>query len=620
MTPFVRLWILISVFASFTGWTLSALGQLNRIGYAASFVLFMAFLWWQWQPLGLVPGKINLRRFRRPLPFCFAALAGLILLGGLFYPPSNYTGLTYHIPRVLHWLAAGRWHWIHTSDNRMNFSGCDFEWLFAPLLLFTKSDRALFLLNFLPFLLLPGLVFSVFTRLGLRPRMAWPWMWLLPTGYTFLLQAGSIANDAGSAVFALAAIDFGCRAWQSRQPRDLWYSLLAVALLVGTKPTSLPLLLPWTLLIFALLPLVRRKLGTTLLVSAVALTISFFPIALMNKIHSGGWLGASLDDPRLHVDNPLMGIGGNSFEMLVDNFTPPLFPLANWYNQHVLTSLPRSWIASFQDGFFHIWELPTEDWSGVGFGISGLALISALAALFLGRNFKPDMPSELPVPRLLRHLLLVTPWVGLLAYCAKSGLATPSRLVASYYPLLLPLLLAGAGQSQIVRRVWWRGLAGVVMFLAFVVLIVSPDRPLWPAKQVLARLAGEHPDRHLYARALEVYTVYSHRNDPLAQVRALLPPEVTTVGFIGAPDDSDISFWRPFDGRRVEHFLLGDPAEKFRAAKIEYVVVGGLNLQLSGMTLDEWLQKTGARLVATATAKLKVSEGPQPWFIVQFKP
>jgi hypothetical protein len=340
----------------------------------------------------------------------------------------------------------------------------------------------------------------------------------------------------------------------------------------------------------------------------------------MNKLHSGSWLGSSLDDPRLHVENPLIGIGGNSFEMLVDNFTPPLFPLANGYNQHVLTFLPQSWIASFQDGFFHIWELPTEDWAGVGFGISGLALVSSLASFLSRKRPIAATPPRLPVPRLLRQLLLVTPWIALLAYCAKAGLPTPSRLVAPYYPLLLPLVLVGTGQTQIVRRLWWRGLAGGVMLLAFVVLMVSPDRPLWPAKQVLARLAGEHPDRHLYFRALEVYTVYSQRNDSLAHVRALLPPEVATVGFIGAPDDCDISFWRPFFERRVEQFLLSDPAEKFRAAKIEYVVVGGLNLQLSGMTLDEWLQKTGARLVATATAKLKVSEGPQPWFIVQFKP
>ncbi|MEI9864984.1 MAG: hypothetical protein WDN00_10595 [Limisphaerales bacterium] len=103
----------------------------------------------------------------------------------MIYAPTHYTALCYHIPRVLNWLAAGEWHWIHTPVSRMNYPGCAFEWLTAPVLLFTGSDRGLFVINFIPFLLMPGLVYSVFTRLGVRARVAWQWMWLLPTGYGF---------------------------------------------------------------------------------------------------------------------------------------------------------------------------------------------------------------------------------------------------------------------------------------------------------------------------------------------------------------------------------------------------------------------------------------------------
>src|SRR5262249_7605160 len=150
------------------------------------------------------------RRFRRPLPLAFAFLSFLVLLGGLIYAPANHTSLTYRIPRVLQWLAQEKWFWIHTSNYRMNDRACGIEWLSAPILLFTKSDRSLFLLNFIPFLLLPGLIFSLFVRLGVWPRVAWQWMWLLPTGYTFLLQAGSTANDTFPVVYVLAAMDFGC--------------------------------------------------------------------------------------------------------------------------------------------------------------------------------------------------------------------------------------------------------------------------------------------------------------------------------------------------------------------------------------------------------------------------
>jgi hypothetical protein len=76
--------------------------------------------------------------------------------------------------------------------------------------------------------------------------------------------------------------------------------------------------------------------------------------------------------------------------------------------------------------------------------------------------------------------------------------------------------------------------------------------------------------------------------------------------------------WRPFGGRRVEHFLLTDPPEQIRQ-QVQYVVVGGENLKEQGTTLDAWLQKSGAELVATTNATVKISEGLQPWYVVRFK-
>src|SRR5208282_2557226 len=211
--PLVRIWIWVSVLASAAGWLLSALGQLNRIGYALVCAVLVAGLWVGRKALGgaeacRIFNRRKLRaRFRRWLPASFAGLALLVFLGAALYAPTTHEGLTCRVPRVLHWLADGHWHWIHTPNARLNDRPCGLEWLAAPLLLFTRSDRALFLINFIPLLLLPGLIFSVFTRLGVRPRVAWHWMWLLPTGYNFLLQSGSLGNDTTPAFYALAAVD-----------------------------------------------------------------------------------------------------------------------------------------------------------------------------------------------------------------------------------------------------------------------------------------------------------------------------------------------------------------------------------------------------------------------------
>jgi hypothetical protein len=288
-------------------------------------------------------------------------------------------------------------------------------------------------------------------------------------------------------------------------------------------------------------------------------------------------------------------------------------------------------LRNFEEGFLWLGEMPTEDWSGIGFGLSLLLAVSVIAGLFKPQSSPSSSSSRSGLaswlhpargnPGTIPHakLVLLASWVALAAYCMKTGMVTPDRLIAPYYPLLAPLLLIGRGQSVLVRRAWWRLLAGSVMILALVVLVLLPDRPLWPAQHVLARLAMRHPASHLISRARNVYAVYAKRSDPLAEVRTLLPPGIKVVGFIGAADDCDISFWLPFGSRRVEHFLLSDPPERFRREGVEYAVVGGLNLKLRDVTLEDWLQRTGAEVVARTNGILKVSEGPQQWYIVELK-
>jgi hypothetical protein len=225
----------------------------------------------------------------------------------------------------------------------------------------------------------------------------------------------------------------------------------------------------------------------------------------------------------------------------------------------------------------------------------------------------------LAIPAKLRLAVLAAPWIALLVYTMKSGMVTPQRIIAPYYPLLLPALLLGAGQSLVVRRGWWRGLTGAVLVLALVVLVLSPDRVLWPAKTILAKLVEKHPNQPALARALKVYAAYAQRNDALAGVRDRLPPDTQVVGFIGTEDDCDISLWRPFGSRRVEHFLLSD-SPAFIRQRAQIIVVGGFNLQSHGQTIDGWLKTSGAELVSTTNALLKITEGVQPWYVVRFPP
>jgi hypothetical protein len=649
--------VILSTLASVAGWTLSAAGMLNRTGYVVfgAAVIVLAWVFRKsslFSPLSPVQDFRKLRRrCRRFLPASFVILAVLVFVSGCLYGPTNHTGLSYRMSRVLHWLQHGSWFWIHTPNYRMNDRACGIEWLTAPFLLFLKSDRALFLLNFIPFVLMPGLVFSVWTRLGVRPRVAWHWMWLVPTGYCFLLQAGGIANDAFPTVYGLAMMDFALRAREKvRGVRgegraadvgpwtlDFGLSLLSAALLVGAKASNLPMGLPWLIVVVPLLPQLfssrvpegqtrntqhatRRLLGLSF-VALAAIVVSFVPTALLNIRYLHDWSGLSIEHAGMDMKNPVAGILGNAVLLVTNNFVPTFFPMAHWWNTHALSLFPGALVrlmnANFEGGYEVLGEMPTEDWAGLGFGVSVLAVISLLAGWPSPRNTQHATRNTFHVSR---FILLLSPWLSLLAYCMKTGMVTPARLITPYYPLLLPLLLVGSAQARIVRRRWWKLSAGIVVLLALAALIVTPPRPLWPALTVLSKTAVSHPDQPQLQRALKVYEVYRHRSDPLAGVRVHFPEDLKTIGFMGTDDDLDISMWKPYGSRHVEPFFFEDSSEKVRSLGIQYAVVSGLNLQDKRATIEEWLQKAGAELIFTTNATMTVSQGPEPWYLVRFKP
>jgi len=48
-------------------------------------------------------------------------------------------------------------------------------------------------------------------------------------------------------------------------------------------------------------------------------------------------------------------------------------------------------------------------------------------------------------------------------------------------------------------------------------------------------------------------------------------------------------------------------------------VVGGAFLASQHTTLADWQRRTGAELMARATATLLVAEGPQPWYVMRLR-
>src|ERR1700722_15440407 len=383
MPAAVAIWIWFCAYLNCAGWALSAIHQLNAGGYAVALAIWFATLFaWQRKTSGQIFPQIRLqkfvRRFRKPFPLAFLILAVMAFLGGAIYAPDNYDALAYRIPRVLHWLAAGQWQWIHTDFNRLNTRGCGMEWVSAPFIALLKTDRLLFLINIISFLLLPGLAFGVFTRLGVRRRTAWHWMWLAPTGYGFLLQAGSAGNDLFGAVCTMAAIDFALRARQGKEIGNVWLSFLAAGLMTAAKAFNLVLLLPWAIAIFPSMRLLFRRAMASILILIMAAGASLVPTALLNLRNCGDWTGLAAEPIGFATGHPVLHIVANTILVLLHNFAPPIFPFVHAWDNLVQRVVPDSvsihlhQIFESQAAEFKIGEMQMEETSGLGLGVSFL--------------------------------------------------------------------------------------------------------------------------------------------------------------------------------------------------------------------------------------------------------
>src|SRR5208283_5248847 len=118
MPTAVLLWVWFCAWLNCAGWTLSALHELNAAGYTIALSIGFVGLWlWRKKSSGLLLPRVHWgklrRRFRRPFPLAFLILAAMAFGGSALHAPTNYDGLTYRVPRILHWLAEDRWHWIH---------------------------------------------------------------------------------------------------------------------------------------------------------------------------------------------------------------------------------------------------------------------------------------------------------------------------------------------------------------------------------------------------------------------------------------------------------------------------------------------------------------------------
>jgi len=644
-------WILLSSWLVASGWGLSAINELNAVGYVVALAIFALLIGalFRNRIVAIRPPCITRlrRRFAQPLPLIFLLCLTGAFVGGALYPPTNYDAITYRIPRILHWLHEGHWHWIPAWNTRMNYSATGFEWLMAPLFAIFRTDRLFFLINVVSYALLPGLLYSAFSLLGISRRVAWTWMWLLPTGYCFVTQAGSIGNDTFAAVFFLAALVFGMRGWKNGSMFYVGLSMFSAGLLTGAKASNIPLLLPiavvlvpgiWKALVCGgsraskveslefstslrgnpptsdLRPqLSAFSIQVILLLFAAlaALAVSFAPLAIINIQHTGDWSGDPANSGKMKLNDPVAGLVGNGLQLAVGCIAPPVLPVAGAWNQRARQIVESRGLNRIHKGFprlsLALGELPAEEGAGLGFGLSALLVVSAAGGVLLRPR---GIQSQLSM------LVGLCCWAALGAYMLKLGSECIARLVAAYYPGVVIPILALAPQARLVTRRWWKILAAMAALSALIPLALAPTRPLLPVHSLIGLASKAGVLSSITKRAQTVYSVYGGRNDNLAIVREHLPASTTTIGFAGTGDDSELSFWRPFGQRQVIDLV---------PVSGQVPALGGVDCVVGsewgfhdrfGLTAQQFAEKLAWKISWSDEVPARAGSPPLRWFVV----
>lgn len=236
-----------------------------------------------------------------------AALAVLLTLAftGVICPPSNWDSMTYHLPRIFHWLANQSVEFYPTPNVRQNQMPPLGEYGMLHLWSLTGKECVFCLLQFGGLLVSIVAASRISQLCGGTKESQLLSGWLMFCSWPVLLQSTTPKNDILVGMFLLVAVEALLRVLFERERRGATVSLaLAVALGLLTKGTSYTFMIP-VLIVGGVSLLFQRRLASLALVfmltgaCCVAINGSFW---LRNWRNDGHPLGSTTDYTNAQFD------------------------------------------------------------------------------------------------------------------------------------------------------------------------------------------------------------------------------------------------------------------------------------------------------------------------------
>ncbi len=269
----------------------SLTGALTRAGSAAGWavLIFSAGAWAAWRHTrtgGILLTGLAGPFQRHPVVTAVAlSLLALTLATALLAPPNGWDAMTYHLPRVMHWIQNGSAEPYRTSNPRQGFMPPLPSYAVLQLYLLAGGDR---FVNLVQWLAGAGSVVGVgliARQLGAGRRGAALAVLVAVTLPMGLLYLSGAYTDWVASLWAVQAVYFGLLGVRRGGWRPFLWQALALGLLAVTKPTGVYFATPF--LVWQAAVMLRRtpKPALARLAVAGAVVAAFVAAPAARAVH-----------------------------------------------------------------------------------------------------------------------------------------------------------------------------------------------------------------------------------------------------------------------------------------------------------------------------------------------
>jgi hypothetical protein len=274
--------LVLSLLITFSTEYLSFFHVFNRTGLTTFWILVSGILVYfhrkkQYAFLKVVKATINSTKnlileakvFTKSIGVILILLLTLIVVQGYVYPPNNWDSMTYHLPRISHWILNNSIENFPTNITRQIYSPPFSEYAIAQTSILCDSDRFNYIVQFFYFLGTCFLVVEILKMFTQNKKILYGAFCLSITLPEAVLQASSTQNDIVHSFFLISALYFTLRFLKIQNVENASFFGIATGLALLSK-----------IIAFFYIPALLLLIGIFTVIAAIK-SKNLFPILSM---------------------------------------------------------------------------------------------------------------------------------------------------------------------------------------------------------------------------------------------------------------------------------------------------------------------------------------------------